>query len=116
MSVVARRTLLRSYIAVSLVSGGGVLLLYPYNSANFFFKNKNRHKCKSEYTVACVRKSLACTSQPTQDSVKNVLVYFEIVPVSTITNKTRYAHASRRLKSVVTGLPGRSPIMNASYR
>ena len=40
--------------------------------------------------VACVRKRLACTSHPTQDSVRNVLVYFAIVLVSRIINKARY--------------------------
>ena len=64
--------------------------------------------------VACVRKRLAYTSHPTQDSVKNVLVYFAIVSVSRITNKTRYAHA-QRVKSVVTGLPDRSPITFANH-
>ena len=65
--------------------------------------------------VACVRKRLACTNHLTQDSVKNVLVYFEIVSVSRITNKTRYAHAQHRVKSVVTGLPDRSPITFANH-
>ena len=65
--------------------------------------------------VACVRKRLACTSRPTQDSVKNVLVYFAIVLVSRITNKTRYAHAQHHVKSVVTGLPDRSPITFANH-
>ena len=58
--------------------------------------------------VACIRKRLVCTSHPIQDYVKNGLVYFAIVPVSRITNKTRYAHAQHRVKSVVTGLPERS--------
>ena len=65
--------------------------------------------------VACVRKRLAYTSHPTQDFVKNVLVYFAIVSVSRITNKTRYAHAQHRVKSVVTGLPDRSPITFANH-
>ena len=65
--------------------------------------------------VACVMKRLACTSYPTQDSVKNILVYFAIVPVSRITNKTSYAHAQRRVKSVVTGFPDRSPITFANH-
>ena len=60
--------------------------------------------------VACLRKRLACTNHPTQDYVKNVLVYFAIAPVSRITNKTRYAHAQHRVKSVVADLPDRSPI------
>ena len=65
--------------------------------------------------VACVRKILAYTSHPTQDSVNNVLVYFAIVSVSRITNKTRYAHAQHRVKRVVTGLPDRSPITFANH-
>ena len=65
--------------------------------------------------VACVRKRLACTNHHTQDSVDNVLVYFATVPVSIITNKTRYAHARHRVKSVVTGLPDRSPITFANH-
>ena len=65
--------------------------------------------------VACVRKRLSCTSHPTQDYVKNVLVYFAIVPVSRITNKTRYAHAQHRVKNAVTGLPDRSPITFANH-
>ena len=66
--------------------------------------------------VACVKKKkLACTSHLTQDSVNNVLVYFATVPVSTITNKTRYAHAQHRMKSVVTGFPERSPITSANH-
>ena len=65
--------------------------------------------------VACVRKRLAYTSHPTEDSVNNVLVYFAIVSVSRITNKTRYAHAQHRVKSVVTGLPDRSPITFANH-
>ena len=52
--------------------------------------------------VACVRKRLACTSRPTQDSVNNVLVYFAIVLVSRITNKTRYAHANHSIALTVT--------------
>ena len=65
--------------------------------------------------VARVRKRLAYTSHPTQDSVNNVLVYFAIVSVSRITNKTRYAHAQHRVKSVVTGLPDRSSITFANH-
>ena len=65
--------------------------------------------------VACVRKNLACTNHLTQDCVKNVLVYFAIVPVSRITNKTRYAHAQHHVKNVVTGLPDRSPITFANH-
>ena len=65
--------------------------------------------------VACVRKILACASHHTQDSVKNGLVYFTTVPVSTITNKTRYAHAQNRVKSRVAGLPDRSPITFANH-
>ena len=65
--------------------------------------------------VACVRKSLACTNHHTQDSVNNVLVYFATVPVLTITNKTRYANAQHRVKSVVTGFPDRSPITSANH-
>ena len=65
--------------------------------------------------VTCVRQRLACTSHPTQDYVNNVLAYFGIVPISRITNKTRYAHAQHNVKSVVTGLPDRSPITFANH-
>ena len=65
--------------------------------------------------VACVRKRLVYTGHPTQDSVNNILVYFAIVSVSRITNKMRYAHAQHRGKSVVTGLPDRSPITFANH-
>ena len=65
--------------------------------------------------VACLRNRLACTSHPTQDSAKTVLVYFETVPVSTITNKTSYSHAQNRVKSVVTGLPDQSTIISAKH-
>ena len=65
--------------------------------------------------VACVSKILACKSHPTQDSVNNMLVYLATVPVSTITNKTRYAQAQNRVKSVVTGLPERFPITSANH-
>ena len=65
--------------------------------------------------VTCVMKRLACTSHPTQDSVNNVLVYFATVSVSRITDKTRYAHAQHRVKSVVTGFPDRSPITFANH-
>ena len=65
--------------------------------------------------VTCVRKTLACTNHLTQYYVKNVLVYCATVPVSTITNKTRYAHAQHRVKSVVTGFPDRSPIISANH-
>ena len=70
--------------------------------------NQNTH-------VACVRKRLACTNHLTQDSVKNVLVYFAIVSVSRFTNKTRYEHAQHRVKSVVTRLPDRSLITFANH-
>ena len=63
--------------------------------------------------VTCVRKRLACTRHHTQDSVNNVLLYFTTVPVSTITNKMRYIRM--RVKSVVTGLPDRSPITSANH-
>ena len=65
--------------------------------------------------VACVRKRLACTNHPAQDYVKNVLVYFAIVPVSRFTNETRYEHAQHRVKSVVAGLPDQSPIIFANH-
>ena len=65
--------------------------------------------------VACARKILAYTSHPTQDSVKNILVYFAMGFVSRITNRTRYAHAQHHVKSVVTGLPDRSPITFAIH-
>ena len=65
--------------------------------------------------VACVRKRIAYTYHPTQDYVKNVLVYFATVPVSTITNKMKYADAQHRVKSVVTGWPERSPITFANH-
>ena len=65
--------------------------------------------------VVCVRKRLACTNHPTQDSVKNVLGYFATVSVSRISNKTRYAHAQHRVKSVVTRLLDRSPITFANH-
>ena len=65
--------------------------------------------------VICVRKKLSCTSHPTHDSAMNDLVYFAVVPVLRITNKTRYAHAQHRMKNVVTGLPDRSPITFANH-
>ena len=65
--------------------------------------------------VTCVRKMLACTNYPTPDSVKNVLVYFAMEPVSRITNETRYAHAQHHVKSVVTGLLDRSLITFANH-
>ena len=65
--------------------------------------------------LACVSKILSCTSHHTQDYERNVLVYFSTVPVSTITNKTRYAHVKNRVQSVVICLPNQSPITSANY-
>ena len=65
--------------------------------------------------VVCVRKRLTCTSHSTQDTVNNVLVYFAIVPVSTITSQTRCVHVQNRVKSVVIDLPDRSPITSANH-
>ena len=75
--------------------------------------NDNRKTCKSDYTCIMCKDKLAFTSQPTQDYVRNVLEYFTTVPISTITNKTRYAHI--RVRSVVTGLSDRSPITSVNH-
>ena len=61
------------------------------------YNNKNKHKCQSDYTCSMFKEILACTGHHTQNSVRNVLEYFATVPVSIITNKTRYAHAKNRV-------------------
>ena len=89
MLTMSRTTLLRSHLAVGVVWGGGRTITWNAK------KNTTTRISTSVYqnaTVACVRKKLACTSHSTQASVNNVLVYFATVPVSTITNKMRYAH------------------------
>ena len=54
-----------------------------------------------------------CTSHPTKDSVRNVLEYFVIVHISSITKTQR--HAQNRMKSVDDGLLDRPPITFANH-
>ena len=109
MSVVARRTLLRSNLAVGVV--WEVVLLHGIQKKHTTTRIST--SVNQNTLVSCVRKVLVCASHHTPDYVNNVLVYFATVPVSTITNKTRYAH--NRVKSMVTGFPDRSPITSANH-
>ena len=59
MSVVARRTILRSYLAVSVV--WDVVLVYGLRKKAC--NDKNRHKCQSEYTCNMCKEK-ACLYKP----------------------------------------------------
>ena len=86
MSVVTRRTRLRSHTSCQRGLGGRTI---TWIAQKKHLITKISTSVNTITLVACVRKILACTSHPTQNYVGNVLECIETVPVSTITKKTR---------------------------